>query len=714
MALVIGNGGYADAPLRNPANDARAMKEALESCNFEVTLLTDSSKRVMEDAIRDFGDKIRNGAVGLFYFAGHGIQVKGTNYLVPVGANLQREDEVPYQAVDAGLVLDKMDAAKNKLNIVILDACRNNPFAHSWRTTGDKGLAQVKAPMGTLVAYATAPGSIAADGSGDHGLYTGALIQELQEPGLPMLEVFQKVREKVVELSQRSQTPWESNSTIGTFFFRAQRTAEEIAREQAVVQEETRRLEGELQAQLAKAQTAEAARQADLLKSQLRVQELERQRLEEEESRRQMIEAETRQVKAEDARRKEEATRLEALKQRLAQEQIAVNGGLSIATLEDARQEMIRLTLLRDKIIKPIQDDKAQALADLENDYAFLQKRLEAPKDEFETTTRYQARMKEAVGLQLKMKKERAGLESKYAELANNQTKAVDQSLSALKAKKLTSTFQVELGTYDADQGRYTVRVPIPNHRYVQATLAIEPEKAKELQSRKELLKAEGDSTLSGDQATLPSRLMDPVWGALPLKGAKVKFEAGATERVEAGYGIQLDFVMIPAGRFMMGEGQNLHQVTISRDFWMGKSNVTLEQWRAALGDDPSVASDCIPWEGAQAFIARLNKRTPGKGYRLPTEAEWEYAWRIGNNDNAWGLDDMNGDVFQWCQDWYGSYPSGSLTDPKGPFQGSLRVFRGGSKDTSGRFVRSADQNWYDTNHRHFGLGFRIVMETFP
>ncbi|MEI7614629.1 MAG: caspase family protein, partial [Betaproteobacteria bacterium] len=160
--------------------------------------------------------------------------------LVPIGAQMDREDEVPYQAVEAGLVLDKMETAKNALNILILDACRNNPFARSWRSSGDKGLAQVKAPTGTLISYATAPGSAAADGTGEHGLYTSALLQQLNEPGMEMEKVFKRVREKVLATSQGAQTPWESNSTVGDFYFRPQRTAEDIAREQAVLAEETR------------------------------------------------------------------------------------------------------------------------------------------------------------------------------------------------------------------------------------------------------------------------------------------------------------------------------------------------------------------------------------------------------------------------------------------------------------------------------------------
>jgi len=224
IALIIGNGAYEDAPLRNPVNDAKAMKQALEDCRFDVTLKVNASKREMEEAIQEFGDHIRGGAVGLFYYAGHGVAVKGTNYLIPVGAKLSREDDVPYEGVDVGRVLDKMDTARNQLNILILDACRNNPFARSWRSSS-RGLVQVSAPKGSLIAYATAPGSTAADGRGEHGLYTEALLAKLKEPGVSLLDVFQDVRADVESRSQGQQIPWESNSTVGRFYFRPARPA---------------------------------------------------------------------------------------------------------------------------------------------------------------------------------------------------------------------------------------------------------------------------------------------------------------------------------------------------------------------------------------------------------------------------------------------------------------------------------------------------------
>jgi hypothetical protein len=218
IALVIGNGQYKDSPLPNPVNDARAIAKALTASGFKVTVRENAGQKDMQLAMRDFGDALKNGGVGLFYYAGHGMQVKGRNFLIPVDAQIQREDEVAYNSVDAGQVLDKMEAANNRLNIVILDACRNNPFARSFRS-GGAGLAQMDAPVGTLIAFATAPGSVASDGDGQNGLYTQHLLQSLQKPGTKIEYVFKNVRASVRKDSGGKQIPWESTSLEGDFVF---------------------------------------------------------------------------------------------------------------------------------------------------------------------------------------------------------------------------------------------------------------------------------------------------------------------------------------------------------------------------------------------------------------------------------------------------------------------------------------------------------------
>ena len=151
--------------------------------------------------------------------AGHGMQVKGRNYLVPTDADIQLEDEVPYSTIDVSLVLDKLEVGKSAVNIVILDACRNNPFARRFRSSGT-GLAQMDAPIGTLIAFATAPGSVAQDGSGENGVYTKHLLESITMPGLPVEQMFKRVRVGVAKDTNEAQVPWESSSMKGDFVFR--------------------------------------------------------------------------------------------------------------------------------------------------------------------------------------------------------------------------------------------------------------------------------------------------------------------------------------------------------------------------------------------------------------------------------------------------------------------------------------------------------------
>jgi hypothetical protein len=219
LALVIGNGAYKDAPLANPPNDAADMAKALEASGFVVIHRDNATLKDMHLALREFGDKLGRRDTGLFYFAGHGMQVRGHNYLLPVDADIAREDEVAFAALDLGAVMDKLDSAKNPVNIVILDACRNNPFG-TRLVTSAKGLAQIDAPPGTLIAFATSPGSTAADGGGRNGLYTGHLVKEIARPGAPIEDVFKAVRVGVRTESKNLQTPWESTSLESAFAFR--------------------------------------------------------------------------------------------------------------------------------------------------------------------------------------------------------------------------------------------------------------------------------------------------------------------------------------------------------------------------------------------------------------------------------------------------------------------------------------------------------------
>jgi hypothetical protein len=224
VALVIGNSAYQNVTrLDNPRNDATLMAETLAGLGF--TLIggraqLDLDKPAMDTAVQNFGRQVQGADVALFYYAGHGVQVSGANYLVPVSANPTREADVDFQMVDVNLVLKQMQGAGTRLNMVILDACRNNPFGARSLRASDGGLAQMRAPEGTLISYATQPGNVAQDGTDGHSPYTKALASTIKQSGLDIFQTFNHVGLAVKRETGGSQQPWVSSSPIdGTFYF---------------------------------------------------------------------------------------------------------------------------------------------------------------------------------------------------------------------------------------------------------------------------------------------------------------------------------------------------------------------------------------------------------------------------------------------------------------------------------------------------------------
>ena len=223
VALVIGNGNYSFSPLSNPTNDADDMTTILEKCGFTVIKTINATRKEMRRSIRKFGNEIASeDAVGLFYYSGHAIQVDGENFMVPIGASVYAEDEIEDECLRVSAVLRKMETASNKLNIIILDACRDNPFGRGFRS-GIRGLAKMNAPVGSIYAFSTAPGSVAADGMGRNGLYTSVLLEHILTPGLEIGQLFRMVRVEVMEASDYKQVPWESSSLTGSFYFNTAR-----------------------------------------------------------------------------------------------------------------------------------------------------------------------------------------------------------------------------------------------------------------------------------------------------------------------------------------------------------------------------------------------------------------------------------------------------------------------------------------------------------
>ena len=219
IALVIGNGRYRQAPLKNPGNDARAIGETLTALGFEVAIRLDADRAAMEAAATAYVDQLtRRKCVGIFYYAGHGIQLAWKNYLLPVDANVNSVNEVLQQGVELNALMGGLVKAANPFNLVILDACRDNPFGGAGQPE-QKGLSQMDAPVGTLLAYATAPGNTASDGERANGLYTENLLKEMRVPEARVEDVFKRVRLAVRRASRGAQIPWESTSLEDDFYF---------------------------------------------------------------------------------------------------------------------------------------------------------------------------------------------------------------------------------------------------------------------------------------------------------------------------------------------------------------------------------------------------------------------------------------------------------------------------------------------------------------
>lgn len=546
VALVIGNGAYQYVSrLANPINDARLIAETLTSVGFTLVgskAQLDLDKTTFDRMVQEFSTAIQGAGVALFYYAGHGVQVRGANYLAPVGANPTREADVDFQLLNVDLVLRQIELAGTRLNFLILDACRNNPFAGRGLRTAGGGLAQMQAPEGTLISYATQPGNVALDGTDGHSPYTRALANAFRKPGLDVFAVFNETGLEVKKRTGGAQQPWVASSPIaGQFFFAGT----------------------------------------------------------------------------------------------LTQPPPASTGGNADA-VEIAFWNSVKDTKHPDAV------------------QAYLQ---QYPQGKF-------------------------------------------VSLATLKLKELTEPPK-----------------PAPSPPVTETRPRPTP-----------------PSTSGAPQVAV---------GVYPPPPPPQRNSIG------------MEFVLIPAGEFQMGsnDGDNdekpVHTVRLTKPFYLGKYEVTQGEWEKVMGNNPSEIKgdsrrpvESVSWDDLQEFIRRLNTKESEARYRLPTEAEWEYAaragsttaysfgddvrqlgqyaWYYGNaggrthpvgqlQPNAWGLYDMHGNVWERLQDWYGSYASGTVTDPAGPQSGSERVTRGGGLGHFERSCRLAGRSHHAPSQHGYSLGFRLL-----
>jgi formylglycine-generating enzyme required for sulfatase activity len=659
IALVIGNNQYSSVEeLKNSANDARDMSQSLEALGFQVETGINVNRREMQRMLEDFGQALNKADVGLFYFAGHGIQVNGKNYLLPVNMELEQENKILNEFVSIDSLLKKMKQASNRVNIIILDACRNNPFVGRKLVTDENeaqnGLAAMLAPIGTYIAFATYPGGAAADGdaSSQNGLYTQHLLTHINHPRLAIEKVFKKVRKGVADDTEEFQVPWERSSLIGEFYFTEP-------------------------------------------------------------------------------------------KESFGNEQLAATGDYDLEfwrTVEKNPSPAMYQAYL-DKFPNGM--------------FASISKELLKNYDQGKLTVR-----SNVFGDRV---------------LINGE----DKGPSRLDLNLAPGEYKIEVEKEGYQTYRSLVQIAPNQNQFLDVTL--EPSAEQEDSIKRDNTVGAAERNKQQTQTEQYARVENTV-----LERAAFSRKNKTKTDVYVDPILDIEFVKVKAGCFKMGspfleEGrlpdENEHEVCISKDYMISRYEITQAQWREVMGGNPSFFSGCgkncpverVSWNEVKHFIFQLNYKT-GESYRLPTEAEWEFAARAGStqstyagdvellgannapalDDIAWysgnsgvkylggkycedwdekqyrakrcgthpvgkkkanplGLHDMIGNVWEWTNDWYGHLSSRKQTDPRGAKAGSMKVVKGGNWKDSLSQNRSAARYGFAPKEKHAHIGFRLV-----
>jgi formylglycine-generating enzyme required for sulfatase activity len=694
VALVIGNAAYQRGALKNPGNDAKAMGEALRRLGFEVIEGRDLSLKAMEQTIDQFAARLSRGDLGLFYYSGHGQQIQLENYLLPVDFGApQQEADVKYAAYPATRVREKMEESGARLRILILDACRDNPYRGT--RSGVGGLAAMNSRAeGTLIAFATGDNNVADDNlAGSNGLFTQHLLKALETPGVGLKSLFGQVKESVYVASEKRQNPFTYDNVVGDYIlYDPAAEVEALRRQRAADEAELVALRAQRETRTKAEQEALARRIAEMEERRRRAQE-EENRLAAEARRRAEEEAEKARRRAEhEAERRQEAERLAKLKGELEAERLAAGASGAGLTLEQARARVAQLTAQMAAV-----EARVRSIAPVAP--------VAPVKDTFETTAAFRER-------QQRHEAELAQREARVKEEVRAQASGLEKELEQLRSRKYRVAARLVFKSYDAD--RRLLTIVGPEKREYRAV--VEPEQARLLHARLAEAVVEGPYSTAGELRGLSVRLTGGNWAIDLFPPYRVNPKDGLT------------YVWIPPGTFRMGcsEGDGECEsdekpalvVTVAKGYWMGETEVTQAAWRRVTGKAPShFKGDDLPVENITMEEAR--SYCVAVGGRLPTEKEWEYAARAGNTSarygdvkevawtdktsegqphpvkqkspNAWGLYDVLGNVLEWVE--------------------GDQNLRGGSWVNGPRIARVSYRGWIERGNRDNVIGVRCLRE---
>ena len=760
VALVIGNANYAHAPrLANPLNDAADIGAALARLGFAVTRIENANQAALHQGLKAFMRAASVSEVAVVFYAGHGIEVDRRNFLVPVDARLENDQDVEFETVPLELVVRSVARASG-LRLVILDACRENPFAVSMQRAGatrtiGRGLARVEPAGETLVAYASKEGTVALDGEGRNSPYSAALLNHLEQPGLEVGLLFRKVRDAVLAATGGRQEPFVYGSSSSRGVYLAARL------------EPSRFSESE-------------AKPVDDDSARLTAEEMAAERLA----------AERELLFWESVRDSEDAADIQAYLDRY-------RGGAYEVLARNRLKRLVESSTAAADSTTPPQEAPAPGPESVEaglglerSDRRLIQLGLKAADfDPGPADGLFGRRTRRAIGRwQVSRGEEATGyLEAESAKLllasGEKRTAQAQERLGAERQRRRQEKASADdaayaqaksLGTmesYSAYLSAYPSGRHVEEARRLYAQVQAQKRKEGPLHDAMETLSKvlsiaerieDGyDRSQAFADTAQAQRQRQVAEARRQREAAQEKARREARQKWEK---LGLVMVRVDGGSFTMGcqsgrdsdcddDEKPAHRVQV-RSFEIGKYEVTQALWEAVTGENPSYFRGCaecpverVSWDDVQRFLAELNAQT-GKRYRLPTEAEWEYAARggrqnrgylyAGGNDaesagwyvrnsgdkthpvdqkraNELGLHDMSGNVREWVQDcWNDSY-RGAPNDGRAWERGDCRrVARGGSWFNSPRRLRSANRSWDSSGDRYGDLGFRVTWTLTP
>jgi len=684
VALVIGNGAYSTSPLANPVNDATDVALAFASIGFRVTRVLDADREQMAAAVTAFGASLRTAQAAVFYYAGHGTQVEGENWLLPIGrtaaTEITDEGHIPFRAFNAGEVIAQLDQAKVPLSLVVLDACRNNPFKVAGRGGQVQGLASINAPIGSLVFYATKAGSVANDGTGRNSPFTAAFLKHLLTPGLDVRLLSSEITNTVSEMTNGAQTPGTYTQLRQGFCFvpplsEAEKfTAEKSRKEEELRQEE---MQAKLRDLSGQARTADAAQQQQLATERTRVEAALA-------ASKQASADLTRQLEADLAAARDQETADLATARKSADAALAVKQQ-EIAAL-DAKIAALKVASPQggagtdadlDQMVA-VMDQRTQRRAEL----ARMEREAKAARQKAATEAAEKRRQEEAAATARRQRAEAEAESKRQAALTDEQAKATELArLQAAERQALADRLECDLAKYrrlsSSDDGKDMAPVAWAKicamYRTGDVRLGDEDELTERVLPGTRAAAAAADSAADRAFADGGRPALDGFASRYPqhARAAEARRQASlipawaqGTGKDQSGTWAKLVvrgqtqvLRLIPAGSFRMGsenggtDQKPVHEVVISQPFWLGDSEVTQAMWQAVMGNNPSNFTgdanrpvEQVSWDDCHGFIQKLNGQAADlrSGLRglhsgLPTEAQWEYACRAGTTGDYAG-----------------------------------------------------------------------------